>query len=284
MKKAGSTFSSFSSWRAHREGLPKPQLVFFVPTMGALHQGHASLIKSARDKAPEGAEVVVSVFVNPTQFNDAADFEAYPSTADSDVQLAISSGASSLVFPGANEMYPKGVPDEAEPTDYGTLTRLWEGEHRPGHFDGVVAVVRSLFHQVKPDWAFFGEKDWQQLAVIRRLAKEEFPKVRIQPVKTVREKDGLAMSSRNVRLPSDQREGASKLYDSLVKLAGLGQTKVELDRSRRHLEGLGFDVEYLAFVDESSMCEVDHGGTGKRVIVAANFAGVRLIDNVPSEG
>ena len=284
MNEVDSIFSSFSSWRGHREGLPKSTAVFFVPTMGAPHQGHGSLIKSAREMAPEGAEVVVSVFVNPTQFNDTADFEAYPSTVDSDVDLAFSAGASSLVFPQAHELYPKGVPDEAEPTDYGTLTRLWEGEHRPGHFDGVVAVVRSLFHQVGPDWAFFGEKDWQQLAVIRRLAEDEFPKLRIQPVKTVREKDGLAMSSRNVRLPFAKREGAFKLYESLVKLAGLGQTNVELECSRKQLEGLGFDVEYLAFVDELTMCEADQGGAGKRVIVAANFAGVRLIDNVPSEG
>lgn len=269
---------SFANWGQAR--LTGKGLVGFVPTMGALHDGHAALIRQARqDLGPEG-HVVVSVFVNPTQFNDPGDFEAYPSTREADMAVARVAGADAVVFPVAEELYPGGVPEQAEATDYGSLTALWEAAHRPGHFNGVVAVVRRLFSLVRPDRAYFGEKDWQQLAVIAELVRREFEGVAIVPVPTVREEDGLAMSSRNARLSPEDRQSAVALHGALSAVAASGGDTGVVNRQVEELQSNGWDLEYLAVVDATTLEPDPHGGT-RRAIVAAQWGGVRLIDNLP---
>jgi len=160
------------------------------------------------------------------------------------------------------------------------LTSLWEGAHRPGHFDGVVAVVRSLFHQVQPKWALFGEKDWQQLAVIQRLAELEFPKLNVVPVATMREENGLAMSSRNARLSHKDRSQAGKLHSTMLSVVRSTEVLNAVAAAKLKLEKCGFELEYLALVDGISMQPSLRPKASNRLIVAANFGGVRLIDNV----
>lgn len=269
---------TFANWDQTRSVLRGP--VGFVPTMGALHDGHASLIRKAReDMGPDG-HVVVSIYVNPTQFNDPEDFEAYPSTREADMAVARDAGADAVVFPNADELYPRGVPEQAEATDYGSLTALWEAAHRPGHFDGVVAVVRRLFSLVRPDRAFFGEKDWQQLAVISELVRREFDRLAIVPVPTVREEDGLAMSSRNVRLSPSDRRYAAVMHGALEAVAESGGDQKVVDEQAARLRSMGWDVEYLAVVDAMTL-ECEPQGVARRAIVAAQWGGVRLIDNLP---
>lgn len=177
-------------------------------------------------------------------------------------------------------MYPEGVPERAGPADYGTLTALWEAAHRPGHFDGVVAVVRTLFSLTQPVCAYFGEKDWQQLAVVKQLVRQEFPELTIVPVPTVREQDGLAMSSRNARLAAGDREKAASLHASLTDLAASMETKPAIERLSGALEGQGFKVEYLAVVDGDTLAPKAYPEPGDRAVVAASIGGVRLIDNL----
>lgn len=269
---------SFANWAQTRSSLRVP--VGFVPTMGALHDGHAALIRRARMDMGKDGHVVVSVYVNPTQFNDPGDFEAYPNTREEDTAVAMDAGADAVVFPEAVELYPGGVPLQVEATDYGSLTALWEAAHRPGHFDGVVAVVRRLFSLVRPDRAFFGEKDWQQLAVISELVRREFGGLTIVPVPTVREADGLAMSSRNVRLSPTDRPLASVLYGALQAVAESDGHPKAVDDQVARLRSKGWDVEYFAVVDAMTL-EPEPQGSARRAIVAAQWGGVRLIDNLP---
>jgi len=269
---------SFANWDQTRSTKRGP--VGFVPTMGALHDGHAALIRRARkDMGPEG-HVVVSIYVNPTQFNDPGDYEAYPSTREADIAVALDAGANAVVFPAAEELYPGGVPEQAEVVDYGCLTALWEAAHRPGHFDGVVAVVRSLFSLVLPDRAYFGEKDWQQLAVISELVRQEFDGLVIVPVPTVREANGFAMSSRNARLSPTDRRSASVLHGALEAVVKSGGDQRVADDQASRLRSKGWDVEYLAVVDAVTL-EPEPKGGARRAIVAAQWGGVRLIDNLP---
>jgi pantoate--beta-alanine ligase len=272
-------WQGFHAWREARRvsGLERP--VHFIPTMGALHEGHAALIRAARTET--SAEIVVSVYVNPTQFNDAVDFESYPKTEAADVELAMNAGADVVVFPKPEELYPGGIPDRAPETDYGALTRLWEAEHRQGHFDGVVAVVRELFRETQPHRAFFGEKDWQQLAVIQRLAALEFPGLQVVPVGTVRESGGLAMSSRNARLSASGVERAQALYRGLAQIARQEGAAEVVNAVRAHWVAGGIEVEYLAVVDAEDLTEPRMKHRPGRVIVAAWVEGVRLIDNLP---
>lgn len=276
----GKSVDGFAEWKAMKRQANDTRPVFFVPTMGALHEGHAALIEAARLSGGANAEVVVSVYVNPTQFNQSEDFLTYPKTRENDMRVALDAGADMVVFPEAKEIYPEGIPDRVEPVNYGTLTRLWEAEHRPGHFDGVVAVVRSLFQHTQPARAFFGEKDWQQLAVIQRLASEEFPRLRVVSVGTVREPGGLAKSSRNTRLSEEGRRRAQALHLALLRAAeAKGEPRV-MEGLRCSLGREGFDVEYLAVVDADSLSQPWSGDVAGRAIVAAHYEGVRLIDNV----
>lgn len=279
------SFKSFGEWNRHlKEGNGPDAPVYFIPTMGALHEGHSALIRKARTLAGESGSlrplVVVSVYVNPTQFNEQQDLDHYPRTPEEDLARAMDAGADGVVFPDAAEMYPEGVPKTVDRVDYGALTSRLEGAMRPGHFDGVVAVVRRLFQLVRPTKALFGEKDWQQLAVIRRLAAMEFPEVEIVPVPTVREWDGLAKSSRNIRISDADRSGAAALHAQLMATARSPDPGADCVRAREALERTGFEVEYFEVADGATLEQGPGDGSGMRVLAAVRYSGVRLIDNV----
>ena len=192
------------------------KVIGFVPTMGALHQGHRSLIARSRDS---GALTVCSIFVNPTQFNDRSDFENYPVKEDSDIETLLDAGCDVLFLPSIDEMYPSGT-TAGEQFDFGYLEATLEGAQRPGHFKGVAQIVHRLLDIVKPHFLFLGQKDYQQVIVIKKLLKlsGRDSKVKIVICPTIREQDGLAMSSRNVRLTEPQRALAGILYQCLVSI------------------------------------------------------------------
>jgi pantoate--beta-alanine ligase len=249
--------------------------------MGALHPGHASLIVRAKQACDF---VVVSVFVNPTQFNNSTDFETYPSTLEHDMRVAQQAGADAVFTPDVDELYAGNL--TVESVDYGLLTSAYEGQMRKGHFDGVVAVVRKLFRAVQADEAFFGEKDLQQLAVIRRLAQEEFPGLSVVGCPLVREEDGLAMSSRNVRLVGDSRQQALALYGWLERLKAevvqqreIGSVLDAIEREAGVMETV--ELEYVDVVDGQTFEPVRNGLDEGRsfAVIAAHVGGVRLIDN-----
>lgn len=277
-------YHAFEDWRRGSEEAFRTVSVGFVPTMGALHDGHASLIRRARHELGDNGHVIVSVYVNPTQFDDARDFDLYPSTRESDVKIAQDAGADAVVFPRSDELYPMGIPERPESVDYGMLTCHWEGLHRVGHFDGVVAVVRSLFRLVKPERAYFGEKDWQQLAVISELVRREFSGLTVVSVPTVRESDGLAMSSRNTRIAPRDRETAALLYGALCTVAEAGGSKESVDAQIAALGAKGWEMEYLAVVDAETLEDAVDSIRPRRVLAAGFCGGVRLIDNLRVEG
>jgi pantoate--beta-alanine ligase len=266
---------------ALRKSRAKNDRIGFVPTMGALHSGHASLIHHAKSQSQF---VVLSIFVNPTQFNDSADFENYPSTVQADLEMARLHRVDLVFMPKADDVY--GGTPSADRADYGILTASFEGRKRPGHFDGVISVVRRLFNIVGPDVAFFGEKDLQQLQVIRHLARQEFSGISIVGCPLIREQDGLAMSSRNVRIPLTSREHALKISSCLTSIheaVTAGNSMESAVRDHRHdLESDSqVDLEYLEAVDAQTFERMSELETGKDcfVIVAAVISGVRLIDN-----
>jgi pantoate--beta-alanine ligase len=260
--------------------------VGFVPTMGALHEGHLSLARRAK---ADGGTVVVSVFVNPTQFNDPADLEKYPRDLERDVALCAKAGADVVFAPDAAEMYPEGASTTV--TVEGPLTRLLEGAFRPGHFAGVTTVVAKLFGIVGPERAYFGEKDWQQLKVIEKMVRDLNMPVRIIPGATVREPDGLAMSSRNARLSPEAREQArvvpyllntaQDLLDSYTHETQTDKGPVIAHWLRTLLESQQPTAEpdYIAVVDPETLYDVDEITDRALVAVAVKIGGVRLIDN-----
>jgi pantoate--beta-alanine ligase len=250
-----------------------------VPTMGALHEGHLSLIRAAR---AECDEVVVSLFVNPKQFNEAADLAAYPRDESRDAALAAECGADLLYAPSVEEMYPDGF---ATTVSVGSVASDLEGAHRPGHFDGVATVVTKLFNIVAPEVAYFGQKDAQQVAVIRRIVRDLDLPVRVEALATVREDDGLALSSRNVRLSADQRPQALALkggLDAAAAAAANGAvTPADVrDAAVAAMRERGVEPEYLALVDPDSFTPVESLDGPILVAVAARVGDVRLIDNV----
>jgi len=249
-----------------------------VPTMGALHQGHVSLIRRAREDCDE---VVVSLFVNPAQFNEAADLAAYPRDEARDAALAADAGADLLWAPAVHDVYPPGF---ATTVHVGGVSESLEGEHRPGHFDGVATVVTKLLVAVAPDVAYFGRKDAQQLAVIRRLVRDLALPLRVEGLPTVREADGLALSSRNARLSPDDRRRALALkrgLDAAAAAATAGTTDAEALRAaalaamREH----AVEPEYLAVVDPDTFDPVADVNGAALVAVAARVGEIRLIDN-----
>ena len=246
---------SVSEFREFRKTVLEP--VGFVPTMGGLHEGHLSLIKESLKTTPL---TVVSLFLNPTQFNNSKDLETYPSDLQSDLRQLEALGVDVVFTPNPTEMYPDDftykVTESKESLDLC-------GEYRPGHFDGVLTVVMKLFHLVQPEKAFFGEKDFQQLALIKGMVEAFFMNVEIVPLPTIREPSGLAMSSRNERLSAEGRQKAALLYEVLKKTESSEKMKSDL-------ESEGFQVDYL--VDKWD-----------RRFVAATLEGVRLIDNVPKK-
>jgi pantoate--beta-alanine ligase len=257
----------------------------FVPTMGALHEGHISLVEAAISSC---RMVAVSIFVNPTQFNDPEDLKKYPRTIREDIDmLSIILRENDFVFtPSAEEIYPE--PD-TRIFDFGQLDKVMEGVHRPGHFNGVAQVVSRLFDIIRPSSAFFGQKDFQQLTIIREMARRSFPKTEIISCPIVREKDGLAMSSRNRRLLPEHRERAGEIFRTLIAAAAMiSDTEPVVIRefvADRINMIPGFNLEYFEIVEENTLMPVrskNEMTPGKSYFgCIALFAGeVRLIDNI----
>jgi pantoate--beta-alanine ligase len=242
----------------------------FVPTMGALHAGHAELFKLAKSKSDY---VVASIFVNPLQFDDPQDLANYPRTPESDIEIAADSGVTHLWLPTYEEIYPA----DAKKMSAGELGKIYEGENRSGHFDGVVTVVSRLFELLKPKSAIFGEKDFQQLTLIRAIAKD----VEIIAAPTVRELDGLAMSSRNVRLDKENRTAALIIYKALIAASN----SANLSEARKHLHDVCatqplFKLDYAQIIDEHDFSIATDSTLNPRAIIAGWLNGVRLIDNM----
>jgi pantoate--beta-alanine ligase len=251
-----------------------------VATMGALHDGHLSLARRARGECDV---VVMSLFVNPTQFNDSGDLAAYPRDESTDAQLAAAAGVDILFAPAAEEVYPPGF---ATTVSIAGITEMLEGRERGrGHFDGVATVVCKLLNMVGPDIAYFGQKDAQQVAVVRRLVRDLDIPVQIAVCPTVREADGLALSSRNVRLSAPQRAAAPALHHALraveAAAARTGATPEQaLDRGRHALVQAGITPEYLTLSDPDSLLPVQDLNRPALALIAARFGEVRLIDNL----
>jgi pantoate--beta-alanine ligase len=246
-------FTSIAEWQTYREAVKKTSLGF-VPTMGALHQGHLSLVKASREN---NALTVVSMFINEKQFDDVGDFEAYPVDHDKDLKQLEEAGTDVVLMPDTAQIYKDDYRFKVTESDFSN--RLC-GAHRPGHFDGVLTVVMRLLNLVRPDNAYFGEKDYQQLQLIRDMASAFFMPVNIVACATIREADGLAMSSRNQHLDPDNRKKAAGLYAALKQ----GRTAREAGQL---LAGQGFDVDYVEDIK------------GHR-LAAARLGSTRLIDNV----
>jgi pantoate--beta-alanine ligase len=240
---------AMKDWRRLQRGS-----VGFVPTMGALHAGHEKLLTRARE---ENERVVLSIFVNPTQFNDPNDLAKYPKTWDQDLKMAEDNGVSAIFYPKYADMYPDNYRYKVTENEY---SNLLDGAHRPGHFDGVLSVVMKLFNIVSPDRAYFGEKDFQQLSLVKGMVDSFFMNLEVIPVATVRESDGLAMSSRNTRLTPEQRKKAPAIYKAITQSASAEQAAKTLNEQ-------GFAVDYVTDI-------------GNRRFVAAKLGEVRLIDNV----
>jgi len=255
--------------------------VAFVPTMGALHAGHLKLVEEARQRCDI---LIVSIFVNPTQFNDTGDLEKYPRELTADAAMLAEYDVDYIFAPDADEIYPPGF---STYVDVEGLTATLEGESRPGHFRGVATVVTILFNTVRPDLAFFGQKDAQQIAVIRRLTQDLGFETEIVVVPTVREDSGLAMSSRNQRLSSEEHEKAAVIIDALreAKLAFKKGERNAADlaqivKTRIATEPLA-ELDYVAVVDRDSLQTVDKIGDEETLIlIAVDVGPVRLIDNV----
>ncbi|MFB7129082.1 pantoate--beta-alanine ligase [Kitasatospora xanthocidica] len=253
-----------------------------VMTMGALHEGHAALIRAARKQVGREGRVAVTVFVNPLQFGPGEDLERYPRTLDDDVRLAEEHGADVVFAPSAEEVYPNGEPQVRMAA--GPMGERFEGATRPGHFDGVLTVVAKLLHITDPDFAFFGEKDAQQLAIIQRMVADLDFDVEIVGVPTVREEDGLALSSRNRYLSAEDREHALALSKALFagRDAAAQGPKAVREAASAALDGAeGVTLDYLALIDPHDFSEAADDFQGEAVLaVAAKVGPTRLIDNV----
>lgn len=277
-------FEDITQWETYRAGLNKKS-IGFVPTMGALHSGHLHLVKKARESCDV---VVVSIFINPMQFNNPEDFEKYPRHTETDIELLTASGdCDAVILPTMEQMNRFDM--DVSRVELGALDQSMEGVNRPGHFEGVMKIVKALFEMAQPTRAFFGEKDFQQLAIVRAMVRDLAIPLEIVPVATVREQSGLAMSSRNERLSVDATTSASGIY----KL--LNQIKLDLQKGQsvwteiqakavEELIKMGFEVEYLELAHHQSL-KITSGTVDSlddyRIFVATYVEGVRLIDNIP---
>ena len=252
----------------------------FAPTMGALHEGHLSLYKAAKK---ENDEVISSIFVNPTQFNNPDDFQKYPKTLEKDLELLEKAGVEAVYVPNIEEMYPDGL--NSKKYDFDGLENEMEGKYRPGHFDGVGTIVEELFRQVQPHNAYFGEKDYQQLAIIKKMVEKTKLPVKIHGVPTLREEDGLAMSSRNVRLTETQRKEATIIYETLTKVKEWFKV-ISLEEIKQKVTDIfrnsNFELEYFVIADEEMLKEANAIDENKeyRAFIVAYADTVRLIDNM----
>ncbi|HYD14739.1 MAG TPA: pantoate--beta-alanine ligase [Allosphingosinicella sp.] len=254
--------------------------IAFVPTMGALHDGHLALVAEARLRADH---VVASIFVNPTQFGANEDLSVYPRREAADAALLDAAGVAILWAPDVETMYPDGP---AATIRAGAAAQGLDGDSRPGHFDGVATIVARLFDQVRPDVALFGEKDYQQLAVIRELVRGRSIPVEIVGVPTQRDADGLALSSRNAYLSEEERTAARTLPRALGEAAAAieagGDVAEALEKARARLEGAGFDpIDYVALHDAETLAPMNVLDRPARLLAAARMGRTRLIDNLP---
>ena len=251
-----------------------------VPTMGALHLGHRTLVRAA---VASGAATVASIFVNPLQFGPTEDLSRYPRDEAGDLAALQAEGCALAWLPDGATMYPAG---DATTISVDGPADGWEGTIRPGHFRGVATVCAKLFGQVRPDRAYFGEKDWQQLQVVRRMATDLLLPLDIVGIETVREPDGLAMSSRNRFLSPTERQTAAGLIGVLrataASVAACRDAAEPLAHARRTLADQGFGVDYIALVDGPSLTATARSGPGVRLIAAAKLGSVRLLDNIPA--
>lgn len=272
--------STIQELQTEIQRLADGKTVGFVPTMGALHQGHISLVKQAVSETPV---VVVSIFVNPTQFNDPNDLEHYPRTLENDMKLLEPTGCSIVFAPNAKEVYPE--PDKRK-FNFGKLEEVMEGKHRPGHFNGVAQVVSRLFDIVKPTKAYFGLKDFQQLAIVKNMVKQLQLPVEIVPCAIIREESGLAMSSRNELLTEEQRKNAAVISETLFKAKELKEQKSVQEIADWVTKTINknpfLDVEYFEIVDDEQLQPVNNWDEKSiKVGCVAVFCGkIRLIDNI----
>lgn len=276
-------FGKQAELKAHLELFLKTnQSIGFVPTMGALHQGHLSLLKKS---LIENKITVCSIFVNPTQFNNAEDLDKYPRTLMDDLKKIEVLDPSIIVFaPSVEDIYGNKVATES--FDYDGLEHQMEGKQRPGHFDGVGTIVRELFRIVKPTRAYFGEKDYQQVLIIEKMVEKNQLPVKIVTCPILREENGLAMSSRNQRLSDKEREEASFIYQSLLEAKKLFQTKdfkeVYTAVATAYEKQKNIDLEYFVIADSQSLIEITEKSEDKkyRAFIAVHIGKVRLIDTI----
>jgi pantoate--beta-alanine ligase len=259
----------------------KGRITGFVPTMGALHEGHIELIKACRSMVDL---TICSIFVNPVQFNDPKDFEKYPVSIEKDIQMLHQAGTDAVFLPSVEEIYPQGKTG-LETYDLGQLETLLEGRYRPGHFQGVSQVMSRLLKLVKPDHLFMGQKDFQQCLVVQRLIEILHLPVQFHTVPTVREADGLAQSSRNRRLTPEQRENAVAISQALIDIRGklaFGDAPGLLRQAQEKLDAAHFKTDYITIARTSDLQPiVNWNGKEKAVALIAAFQGdVRLIDNM----
>ena len=245
----------------------------FVPTMGALHAGHISLVATSR---LANDFTVSSIFVNPTQFNDKKDFDKYPSTIEKDIDMLENAGCDALFLPDLTEIYPEGIKTETH-YDLGYLESILEGKYRPGHFQGVCQVVDRLLDIIRPDLLYLGQKDYQQCMVLKKMTAAKYPKTEIIIAPTMRESDGLAMSSRNMRLNEQERELAVKISETLAfikKEITTGYLEDIKERAKQYLTAEGFKVDYVEIANAATLETVDNND-GKTPLVAliAAFVG-----------
>lgn len=267
-----------------REQRDRGASIGLVPTMGALHAGHISLVEKA---VAENGAVVVSVFVNPTQFNNPEDLATYPRKEEDDFKMLAEAGTSAVFAPSVDEVYPGGI--DAQPKhefDLGMAAEVMEGKYRPGHFQGVAQIVSKLFRIVMPDRAYFGEKDFQQIAVIRNMVKTEGIKVDIIACPIKRGEDGLALSSRNALLTEEQRKIAPEIHKTLkysVEYSRDHSVRATHDTVVEHLDSIpGLQVEYFEIVDARTLASIDEWEESPWIVgcITVYCGKVRLIDNI----
>ncbi len=274
------TVESLQKWVKHQRKQNK--IIGFVPTMGALHAGHLSLIEQAKQQSDV---CIVSIFVNPTQFNDPADLERYPRKDSEDIAQLKKQKVDALFFPSVEEMYPEGT-EIKKVYDFGNLATVMEGEHRKGHFEGVAQVVNLLLEQTTPDKLFMGQKDYQQVAIIKQLIKLEEKNIELIACPTIREIDGLAMSSRNALLTETERPQAPKIQEALQMLKANYQ-KILLTKALKeaiaHIEtNTDMKVEYLTVSDALTLEKAEKWDNFENLVActAVHLGKVRLIDNI----
>ena len=253
----------------------------FIPTMGALHEGHMSLVKASR---AQNDYTIVSIFVNPTQFNNPEDLKKYPRTEEKDIELLIKNQCDFLYLPTVEDLYATN--EGAKQYDFGTIDKVMEGASRPGHFDRVATIVSKLFHATQPTHAYFGEKDFQQIRIIQEMVKQENLDVEIVPMPIHRANSGLAFSSRNARLTEQQTADAPQIYSILSKAVALKNDGKDVEDVKefvkKEFENSPFELEYFEITDEETLLSIEHFADAKSIrgFVVAYAGDVRLIDNI----